>query len=194
MNISPTEVASTYHGFREGRDREVSIVTGWVAAVVRGGRWGFSDPDGMIQEILMTLVTLVRRDKVQDPSAFMKFASTVAKRACVDAYYRQRRRDKHETTPDEGFDAPAPPGLDHPAAALDASARIRALCHLAQRMSDDCRRLWTLIYVEKLPSDTVAERLGLSAVNIRVRAHRCLEKAREIVKQFEQNSPDTVRA
>ena len=61
-------------------------------------------------------------------------------------------------------------------------------------MSDDCRRLWTLIYVEKLPSDTVAERLGLSAVNIRVRAHRCLEKAREIVKQFEQNSPDTVRA
>lgn len=193
MNLTPTEVASIYAGFREGRDQEVLTVSGWVAAVVRGGRWGFSDSDGMIQQILMTLVTLVRRDKVHDPNAFLKFATTVAKRECVDAYYRQRRRDKHEISPDEEVDAAAPPGRDHPEAALDAAARVKALRHLAQRMSDDCRQLWKLIYLDKLPSDTVAERLSLTAVNVRVRAHRCLEKARAIIVQFEQSSVDPVR-
>lgn len=181
MNLTPSQIATVCTAFGQGEDRAVEAVQSWVAAVVRGGRWGFADPDAVIQEILVKLVSLVRAGRIETPEAFLKYVRTVAKRECVDHYYGQRRRERHEQAAPDEFDAVGDgPGAE---ARLAARERVSALVYLAQRLSADCRTLWRLIYVEKLGAEAVAQRLGLSAVNVRVRSHRCLEKAREIVSQ-----------
>ena len=48
-----------------------------------------------------------------------------------------------------------------------------------------CRELWRLVYAEGLSAQDVGEKLGIKAGNVRVRVHRCLEKARAIYADLE---------
>jgi RNA polymerase sigma factor (sigma-70 family) len=192
MLLSPQQIADTLEAFRKEQEQGIAQVTSWVRAVVKGGGWGFRDPEAVTQEILMTLVTLVRKGRVEHPEGFLKYARTVAKRTCLDTYYRQQRTQQHESTSPEGFDPADPSDPTH--GSFEQRERLAALKYLVQKLSDDCRQLWRLIYIEKLSSELVAERLGLSAINVRVRAHRCLEKARTVIDEFQRHSPGQVRA
>jgi RNA polymerase sigma factor (sigma-70 family) len=100
----------------------------------------------------------------------------VAKYTCVDIYRRERLRSRvemegHATVPAERSEAEQQRSLE------ERESR-EVLKYVVQRLPDECRRLWKWVYSEGLTAAEIGSRLGASAGTIRVRVHRCLEKAR----------------
>ncbi len=162
------------NGFLAGDDQAVYLVQGWVDGVVHLGRWRFEDAESVSQEIVMRLVRTVRSGRYQRRSAFKTFVFAVAKYTCVDIYRRERLRSNVEA---EGQARPARPDAG-PQSSLEERESLELLKYIVQRLPDECRRLWKWVYGEGLTAAEIGSRLGASAGTIRVRVHRCLEKAR----------------
>lgn len=159
----------------------MQTVQSWIGAVLRGGNWRFADPEGVSQETLARLLRTARSGRVQDPESFQKFVYTVAKNTCVDVYHREQRRRQHEQP--EREDADPPDEGASPDDAIDRRQRLDALVYIAQRLPESCRQLWAWVYGDEMSAAQVAERLGITDTNVRVRVHRCLETARKIARQ-----------
>jgi len=173
--------------FRRGQPEAVGAVRGWIRAVVFGGRWGFEDPDAVCQDILIDVLILVRRNGVRGPGAFQKLVHTLARCRAVDRYHSTRKRASIEAdVPDEELHA-APAGDVTASSALARRDRLNALRYVIQRLPEACRELWRMIYLEHRSAEAIGEALGSTANNVRVRTHRCLEKAREIKSDFDRD-------
>ncbi len=168
--------AEILNRFLAGDDQAVYLVQGWVDGVVHLGRWRFEDSAAVSQEIVMRLVKTVRSGNYQQRSTFKTFVFAVAKYTCVDIYRRERLRSRIEM---EG-QATVPAGrIDiEPQRSLEERESLAVLKYVVQRLPDECRRLWKWVYAEGLTAAEIGSRLGASAGTIRVRVHRCLEKAR----------------
>ena len=178
------EIRAVFEAFAREDRAAVETVAGWVRAVVFGGSWRFQDAEGLCQDILLELVLLVRRGGVLDPGAFQKLVQTVAKRRAVDAWHRGRRcrEDDADELPGRGPIDPLPTAEER----IAARQRLDVLRHVIQRLPEHCRELWRMVYVERRRAAEVGEVLGLSAGNVRVRVHRCLEKARMIYAELQR--------
>lgn len=163
------------NGFLAGNDQAVYLVQGWVDGVVHLGRWRFEDPAAVSQEIVMRLLTTVRAGRYQQRSSFKTFVFAVAKYTCVDLYRRERLRGRVEML---GGTLPAARPETGPQRSLEERESLAVLKYIVQRLPEECRRLWQWVYGEGLSAAEIGSRLGASAGTIRVRVHRCLEKAR----------------
>ncbi|HET6277319.1 MAG TPA: sigma-70 family RNA polymerase sigma factor [Candidatus Polarisedimenticolia bacterium] len=163
------------NGFLAGDDQAVYLVQGWVDGVVHLGRWRFEDPAGVSQEIVMRLLTTVRAGRYRQRASFKTFVFAVAKYTCVDLYRRERLRGRVEL---EGGIVPASRPEAEPQRSLQERESLAVLKYVVQRLPEECRRLWTWVYGEGLSAAEIGSRLGESPGTIRVRVHRCLEKAR----------------
>jgi len=151
-----------------------------VRAVVHGGNWRFADRQAVVQEVLAELVRTVRIRRVVEPGSFLKLVRTVSKNVCVDTYHRERRSATEPLDPERAAGIPA---AGDPEDRLRARERLSALAYVLQRLGNSCRELWTLVYGDKLSSGEIARRLGTTDGNVRVRMHRCLERARTIARE-----------
>jgi RNA polymerase sigma factor (sigma-70 family) len=160
----------------------VETVRGWVQSVVHGGNWRFSDAEGVAQEIQLRLLQIVRDDRVRDPGGFQKFVYSVAKHTCVRIYHRERRAGPSEDPAqhEERLRSETDPQDD-----LERQERFETMMYVFQRLPGACRELWGWVYGEKLAAAEVGEKLGISVNNVRVRVHRCLQKARAIRESLE---------
>ncbi|HKQ98209.1 MAG TPA: sigma-70 family RNA polymerase sigma factor [Candidatus Polarisedimenticolia bacterium] len=173
------------NGFLAGEEEAIHHVQGWVDGVVHLGRWRFEDPEAVGQEIVMRLLGIVRSGRYQKRSTFKTFVFAVAKYTCVDLFRRERQRTRVETVagaPLAGVDAGPPP--DHPHRALQEREDLELLKYILQGLPEECRRLWGWVYGEGLSAAEVGSRLGTNAGTVRVRVHRCLQKARDFVRQY----------
>ena len=159
---------------------------GWIGHVLRGGNWRFSDPEGVAQEIVLRLHKLARADRILDSESFQKFVYSVAKHVCVKIYHRERRREAREQPEAEG--APIASG-SNPESDLEQRERFELVVSIFQRLPEPCRDLWDWVYREELSAPAIAAKLGTTANNVRVRVHRCLEKARAIHATLRDASP-----
>ena len=178
------EVAEICRGFRAGERDATGTVQGWIRKVVFGGNWRFADPDGVCGDVLLALVRATRSESMRDAGGFEKFVYTVAKRVCVDLYHKARRRSAHETPKHPEIDPPS--GDADPEQRLEEIERYQHMLYIFQKLPAQCRTLWDLVYVQALRSAAVAEATGLSPANVRVRVHRCLEKAKRIFQNYEK--------
>jgi RNA polymerase sigma factor (sigma-70 family) len=177
---APDEVVS--EGFVAGDPGAVASVRGWSAAVVGFGRWNFRDPDAVIQDILVKVLEIVRRGGFGGSSSFKTFVFSVAKHTCVDVYRHERWASTVEVNvPIEEDKTRAAEATDD---GLHRADRIELLKYIFQKLPEECRRLWGWVYGQRLPTEDVAGKLGISAANVRVRVHRCLQKARAIGNEF----------
>lgn len=176
-----------HDAFRRDDPAAAQTVLGWVRAVVFGGRWGFNDPEGVCQDILIEVLLVVRRGGVREPGAFQKLVHTLARCRAVDRYHRGKRRAAFEAdVPDETL--LERPGGEHGSdAALERRDRVNAMRYVLQRLPEACRELWRMIYVEGRSAEQIGDALGLTVNNVRVRTHRCLEKARDIKRDFDRD-------
>lgn len=172
----------TLLGFLEGDPRAVACVRGWAERVVRSGGWGFTDPEGVVQEVLLKLVRTLRPAGARMSCRFSTFVFSVAKHTCIDVYRAEGSRAFVATG------AAVPPANEGTNADPDERLRNRerreALRYVLQRLPEECRRLWMWVYADKLSTEEVSRRLGISVPNVRVRVHRCLEKAKSIAAAF----------
>jgi RNA polymerase sigma factor (sigma-70 family) len=165
----------------EGEPGALGTVREWVEAVVLQRSWRLSDPEGAVQEVLRRLLVIGRERSFDGQSSLRTFVVSVARYTCIDARRRERFRSSFESAMPERYDAPG--AASDPQRDVERRERLEHLRYIHQRMPEDCRKLWSLVYGEGLPSPEVARRLGITDVNARVRIHRCLEKARELGRQ-----------
>ncbi len=168
-------------GFLAGRPQAVARVRGWADAVARSRGWRFDDPEGVVQEILLKLVRVVRSGGFRKSSSFRTFVFSVAKHTCIDVYRAERWRS---TFVEEGLEPEIPSGEESPEESARTSELRELLRYVFQRLSQECRQLWRWVYGEGLSAEEVSSRLDISVPNVRVRVHRCLEKARKTGRDF----------
>jgi RNA polymerase sigma-70 factor (ECF subfamily) len=166
-------------GFQAEREESVHHVQGWIDGIIHLGRWNFHDPEGVAQEVMIKLLTIVRRGGYRSQSSFKTFVFSVAKFTCVDTYRRERQRPAVEQTAPHVVST-----SDDPEAALEQQRRVEMVRYIAQKLPAECRKLWSWVYDEERTAVEVGRLMGLSAGNVRVRVHRCLKKARVIGQEF----------
>ena len=171
-----------FAAFQEGRPETLDMVRGWVSQVVTHPGWRFVDAESIVQDVLLKLLDITRTGRFRGASSFRTFATSVARNTCIDAYRRQRRRESVEQRHSDGIVTMAAAG--DPETQHQAQERLELLRYVFQRLPEECRRLWIWVYGQGLAARQVAELLGISETNVRVRAHRCLQKARGMARDF----------
>jgi RNA polymerase sigma factor (sigma-70 family) len=179
-------------GVLRGRSRAIEAMRDWIAAMVYGAGWGISDPEAAIQEVTLRVLHLAKSGRIRTDTDFKGFVLTVARHECTDIYRREKLRAAVETRGAEAEYRSASGG--DPYQRLEEKERRELLKFIFQALPEDCRRLWRWLYREGLASTEVAQRLGISAVNARVRVHRCLQKARKVRETYVLDSPGPARA
>jgi RNA polymerase sigma-70 factor (ECF subfamily) len=173
--LEPDEVR---RGLLSGRAAALATLREWVEGLVFGGRWRLPDPEGAVQEVVTKLFWLAREDRVQEGTDFRSFVLTVARHTCTDLYRRERLRG--------GIEAPESPAeppdrrAESPEERLERAERREILRYIVQGLDEGCRQLWSWIYRDGLSQGEIAERLGITPGNLRVRVHRCLKRARAL--------------
>ena len=182
MSRVPERATDVCDGFLAGDPDAVRIVRGWVAAAVYRAGWNLSDPEAAVQEIQVRLIEAARDGRIRPGAGFHSLVRTVARHHCTDVFRRERLRGRTEE-PDPASEERPSRGGD-PYDKLERRERLDMLRFVFQALPAECRRLWRWVYADGLAAAEVAARLGISAVNARVRLHRCLEKARAIHEQY----------
>jgi RNA polymerase sigma factor (sigma-70 family) len=173
-------------GFLQEREEAITAVRAWVAAVVHG-RWRFRDPESVIQEILVELLRMGRDGRVRPDSSFRSFVMTVACHTCVDLWRRERLRTSAEVV-DDFFDDIVDPGGD-PEEAARQRQRLEQVRFVFQALDEPCRELLGRVFGDGMSSAKAGAHLGITAGNVRVRVHRCLQAAREIRRTYFPDGP-----
>lgn len=166
-------------GFQAEREESVHHVQGWIDGIIHLGQWNFHDPEGVAQEVMIKLLTIVRRGGYRSQSSFKTFVFSVAKFTCVDTYRRERQRPAVEQAAPHVVST-----SDDPEAALEQQRRVEMVRYIIQKLPKECRKLWSRVYGDGRTAAEVGRLMGISAGNVRVRVHRCLKKARVIGKGF----------
>jgi RNA polymerase sigma-70 factor (ECF subfamily) len=166
--------------FLGGEDEAHATVRGWVVSVVRHQSWKFSDPESLTQDILVKLLAILRAGRFRGRSSFRTFVFSVSRHSCIDAFRSERFRAGNEAA--SAHDHEPADTMDDPEARHLRRERRQLAQYVYQRLSERCRELWRLVYAEGLPARVVGERLQITESNVRVRVHRCLKEAREIVE------------
>lgn len=167
---------------RQGDPDAAQVVQSRVARIVayRGLRVPPEDRQDLEQEIVTAVWQAVNRSGFDFTAGFWGFLETVASRRCIDW---SRARRSHDELPDNII-------------ALDASPRRRVVDRERSEMASaalealpaQCQRLVSLRLRDELSYAEIAERLEKSEGALRVQFHRCIDRARKIIKQIESES------
>ncbi len=181
-----TGAADTTARVREGlladRAEAIDVVRGWISGMVYGAGWRLTDPEAAIQDVTARLVELARSGRIREDTDFKSFVLTIARHTFTDIFRRERLKESVEAG--GGVSVHASSLGEDPESALAVKEQRDALRFIVQALPAECRRLWRWVYGQGLAAGAVAERLGISVANVRVRVHRCLKTAREIRERY----------
>jgi RNA polymerase sigma factor (sigma-70 family) len=169
-------------GLLRNEPSAVETVRGWVAAMVYGAGWGLDDPEAAIQDVTMRVLHLGHSGRIREDTDFKSFVRTVARHECTDIYRRERLKVTVESRASDA--AHRSTAEDNPYKRLERKERRELLRFVFQALPEECRRIWRWLYGEGQSAAEVADRLGITVGNARVRAHRCLQKARRIREEY----------
>ncbi len=182
MADDQTNVTDVFAAFRKGDAGAVAEVRDWVRQVASHPAWRLSDVDSIVQDVLVKILDIARGDRFEHRSSFRTFAVSVARHTCIDAYRKERWRERMEGRSASDPDETAMAG--NPETHHYMKERRELLAYVYQKLPEECRRLWRWVYGQGLAARLVAEHLGISEENVRVRVHRCLQKARGLASEY----------
>jgi len=151
-----------------GERAAVGLVHSWIAAVVgrRSRHLGEYRAD-IIQDVHRRLLNNLNRNSFRGESTFKTYVQTVTQYTCIEfarARYRERRMDG---IPTEIRD-PSP----GPEERLLAAERMELATRLIRSLPETHRRLYDLIYRDRLDYQTVGRKLGIATGTVKSRANR----------------------
>jgi RNA polymerase sigma-70 factor (ECF subfamily) len=170
--------------FLAERPAAVDMVTRWARSVAEHRAWGFESPDDIVQSTLLALVRNFRAGRFHGDE-LRPYVRRITKNLCISSYRRARRYGRELRLSDDpagADDEHAPVQLVAPE--LDAESRT-LLNEIMQSLDESCRHLVALAYIEGLSRQEIAQELGISAGAARVRLHRCIAQARQLVAEQE---------
>jgi len=182
MADDQTKTEDVFAAFRSGDPGAVAEVRDWVRQVVGHPAWRLTDAESVVQDVLLKILDIARADRFEHRSSFRTFATSVARHTCIDAYRKERWRERMEVRSAADADETSTSG--NPEAHHSMRERRELLSYVYQKLPEECRRLWRWVYGQGLAARQVAEQLGISEENVRVRVHRCLQKARGLASDY----------
>ena len=150
----------------------VGEVRSWVAAALGRyrGRLG-AEAEDLEQEVLLDLMEALAGGRFRRQSRLATYVHAFARHKCVDRLRALGRRDVVEIE-DEAFAADAPSPLEELAQREDAELLRRVV----EALPEHCRQLWEMV-ADGLSYREMSEATGLREGAIRVRVHRCRQRA-----------------
>lgn len=177
LDIQPSQ-------FLAGEERAVEAVRSWIRSqLVKQLRMIPLDYlEDIEQDILLDLLNDLDEGRFRGDSRFETYVRSYARFRAID-YLRAKGR--RQFVPLDESEAVALPSLvaASPAVQLLDSETREQLESLLDNLGDDCRRLWVML-VDGLSYDEMADSLGVRAATLRVRMHRCRERAQEKWREF----------
>ncbi len=139
-----------------------------------------AEAEDVAQETLHQVLVALREGRVLDMQALPAYIFETARHICARQIRQHQRTDRAHAGLADVSAAKVP--QHDPLSALISHERVRAVRAALAELSPDDRELLRLTYGEGRSADEIAERLQISAVNVRVRRHRLQkELARRIV-------------
>ena len=160
-----------------GEGRAIAAVRGWIRPIVAHYGWRFDDAEALAQDILLRILEIGRGHRFQGRSSLKTFVRRVATNTCINQHKEERRRRRIEKNP---LPAQDPAGNERPDKDFQEAEHRRLALEVRQRLSRECRELFEFVFDERLSSQDIGRKLGITDGNVRVRTHRCIERARSI--------------
>jgi len=140
-----------------------------VQAMARARSRGAADAQDVCQDVMIAVITALRRGQLRDIQRLAPFVAGVA-RNVINAEFRTRRRRTAEPLTDA--DAPVADLRDE----VDLRDRVRTIRNALEEVGADDRRILVLTLVHGLKSGEVATRLALDPQVVRARKSRALRR------------------
>lgn len=144
--------------------------------------YGFSedDADEVFQRVAVKLLDGLAR--LRDVGALTSWLATVARHECHSLH---REGSRHDSTPVEELDPPAPPDGDI-AERLEAVEQEQQIALALERLGGPCRELLHALYVEDPtpPYEEISRRLKRPIGSLGPTRSRCLGKLRTLYHQL----------
>jgi RNA polymerase sigma-70 factor (ECF subfamily) len=141
------------------------------------------DWEDAVQLAQIALLETLREDRFRWEASFGTFAWRVTSNICVDQM--RRRRVRRTVSPEPA--APSEAGEPSPSARLERAERRMAIFRVLMAAPAGCRRLWRMI-LEGLSYEEMSRLERVSPGTLRVRVHRCRQRAREELERLDSDA------
>ena len=155
-----------------GDEAVIGEVRGWVGTAIgryRGRLAG--DVEDLEQEVLLDLMESLAGGRFRGQSRLATYVHSYARFKCIDRLRSLGRRDMVEIEED-AFVADAPSPLEE----LAQREGVELARQVVAALPDGCRQLWEMI-ADGLSYREMSEATGLAEGTVRVRVHRCRQRA-----------------
>jgi RNA polymerase sigma factor (sigma-70 family) len=150
----------------------IGEVRGWVGTAVGRFRSRLgAEVEDLEQEVLLDLMESLEGGRFRGDSRLATYVHSYARFKCIDRMRALGRRDMVEID-DDAFVAEGPSPLEELAQRESAALAQR----IAAELPESCRQLWGMI-AEGMSYREMSEATGLAEGAIRVRVHRCRQRA-----------------
>lgn len=178
--MSDEHVRDAREGFLAEDPESISVVASWVRKVLRS-QWSLADAEALEQEVVLELITMGRDGRIRSDTDFRAFVGRVARVRAIDAYRSQKLR-KHAPLSEiqdlRDDDSEPSPSVVH------RRERAELARYIFQTLTPACRQLLRWLLAEERSHAWIAGQLDINEGAARVRAHRCIDRARKISKRF----------
>jgi RNA polymerase sigma factor (sigma-70 family) len=177
--VAPLDDLEIASGYVAGRADAIRIVDRWIHAVVRNRHWGLGDDrEDILQDTRRRVFENLLRERFRGDSSLKTYVIQIAKHVCIE-FLRRNIRARADDLDGLDLEDEGP----SPEVQLAAKERERLAKEALSQMPGGCRELFAMIFVERLPYDEIAVRLGVRPGTVKSRASRCRAHLRKYMKQ-----------
>lgn len=156
----------------DGDAEALSRVRRWIRGAVGPYRRRLAaDLEDLEQEVVVSLLETLRAGRFEGRSQLATYVRRAVHYRCLNRLRALRRREMVDVA-EAGLADGEPTPFDRARRRQELLLGLRVLSELPE----GCRELWAMIH-GGLSYDAMAERLRVAAGTLRVRVHRCREKA-----------------
>jgi RNA polymerase sigma-70 factor (ECF subfamily) len=131
----------------------------------------FADAEDVAQETIRRAIEALQAGRIEKPASLPSFLFQTALHVCQRRY----RSAGRETRALRRFGASSPESApDDPLGSLISRERRSQVRQALERLETEDREVLTLTFGDGLPTADIAQKLGTSEGNVRVRRHRAL--------------------
>ena len=140
-----------------------------------------NDLDDLCQIVHTKLLRNLREDRFEGRSTLRTYVTGIVHHTAIDRL-RQRYRDREMT---QDWDPALERTVASPYPATSVLDDTRLVHRVILSVPEICRRLWRLVFVERLNYTQTAERLAIPAGTVKSRMWHCRRKATAVVRRLQ---------
>ena len=159
----------------DGRPQAYQEVHRWISRAVDSRHWGlYQHRDDILQEVHQRLFTNLSEGRFHRRSALRTYVVQIAKYTCIEFL---RKKVRYQSVDLDSIDlVDSKPSPEQVAATSEKTERA---AEVLSNLPEGCRRLFEMIFEDRLSYQEISRRLGVAEGTVKSRAWRC----REVLKK-----------